>query len=645
VSAVAVPEAFASDAAPDVLWPMPIREAISSNFAEYREGHLHAGLDIRTFGREGVPCRASAAGYVSRIRASATGYGKVIYLQLDSGETLVYAHLAEFAPELENVVRGEQERRRRYRVDLRLPPSRYPVQRGDVIGYSGMTGATAPHLHFEVRNEQEHPLDPFRHGFSVPDPLPPEFRSVVLLPLASDGRINGECYPLRMTPEQQGGIFVLADTLLLSGQVGVAARVFDRLNAESGRLAPHTLVLTVDGETRARIALERFSFTNTSQVDFVYEIGRVRTHKDYYFQLFHREGETLWDREFAEGGRLAGGLDPGLAHEARIVAADRSGNRAELVFWFRVNGDSDGAEVARVGIAGSPGTRLPGCYFFEKLMSVSPRARSYPIDRWRSLLPAGDDGALALDASDLSAVPVSLPVKEGPGAPAVHVVGLVRGESRAIRFAELELELVIGERTLYGDQVLYATRWLPDRPAIHNAQLVPANDPVRIGPYSMTLRADMEIRFPIGGEEDSTRAIYRLNEQKGEWVFYDSVADAGVVATVARRPGVYAVLYDRYPPSIRRPFVGKRERYADGATVPELVVPLEDSGSGIDDERTAIYIAGVPQIARWDFVTKKMFVELRDRNIVGTQTVSVVAFDQIGNRAHLDVTLDIPETP
>lgn len=633
--------ALASDAPPDMLWPMPLRPAISSNFCEYREGHLHAGLDIRTFGSEGVPCRSSGDGYVSRIRASASAYGKALYVQLETGETLVYAHLAEFAPELEVIVREEQERRRRYRVDLRMPPSRYPVSRGDVIAWSGMTGATAPHLHFEVRNEQEHPLNPFSNGFSVTDPMPPEFLSLLFMPLDSDGRVDGECMPLEIAPDLEEGGYVVADTVVLSGSAGVAVNVIDRLNGESGRLAPHSVELFVDGGRVARITLDRFSFGNTSQVDFLYEIGRVRTSKDYYVQLFRRTGETLWDREFENGGRLTAGLEPGTVHEARITALDRAGNRANLTFFFMVASAGDAPVRARRGSPVSSGARLPGWYFFEHMVAVSPRASQYPMDQWRRTLSVDIDRPLALRASELSAVPVELKSGDAYAAAAVYLVGIVEGENRSIRFADLDIELVIGERTLFQDQAIYATRWLPDRPEIVRHELIAASKPARIGPYSMTLRADMEIRF-ITGDDDSTLAIYRLNEKKGEWVYYETVVSNGVVSTLAKRPGVYSVLRDRYPPAIRRPFVRPRKSYAGGPIANELVVPMEDAGSGLDDERSAIYIAGNPQIARWDFMAKKMFIELRDPNIMGPQSVSVVSYDMIGNRSQLDVIVEFP---
>ncbi len=56
-------------------------------------------------------------------------YGNLIVVDHGNGMRTYYAHLSKF-----NVVPGQE------------------VRRGDIVGFSGATGAvTAPHLHFEVR--------------------------------------------------------------------------------------------------------------------------------------------------------------------------------------------------------------------------------------------------------------------------------------------------------------------------------------------------------------------------------------------------------------------------------------------------------------------------------------------------------------
>jgi hypothetical protein len=207
----------------------------------------------------------------------------------------------------------------------------------------------------------------------------------------------------------------------------------------------------------------------------------------------------------------------------------------------------------------------------------------------------------------------------------------------------LGLQLVFGRRTLYSDAVVFAAVWADTGGNSNPGELIPRSDPVLIGPYSAALRADMEIRFSAGSY-DSTSAIYRLNELKGEWVFYESAAEHGSVRTTARRPGVYGVFDDHHGPRIRKPFVASKTSYATGQRRPLIVVPIEDTGSGLDHEETAVSLDGVGQIAYWDSRAKKLLVVVRDPNIMGPRSISVVAYDNIGNRSQLDATVEIPVT-
>ena len=64
----------------EYLWPTNASEFMSSSFCEFRDGHYHAAIDIKTWNTEGYPCYAIEDGYIKRIRVSPFGYGKVLYL-------------------------------------------------------------------------------------------------------------------------------------------------------------------------------------------------------------------------------------------------------------------------------------------------------------------------------------------------------------------------------------------------------------------------------------------------------------------------------------------------------------------------------------------------------------------------------------
>ena len=98
----------------DYLWPLKAGQNLTAVFGEERPGRYHTGIDIRTFGEIGYPLLAVEDGYISRIRTSSKKYGKTIYLQLNDGNTAVYAHLDHFIPELDNLASALQEYYNKY---------------------------------------------------------------------------------------------------------------------------------------------------------------------------------------------------------------------------------------------------------------------------------------------------------------------------------------------------------------------------------------------------------------------------------------------------------------------------------------------------------------------------------------------------
>ena len=51
-------------------WPLKLTPELTSKFCDYRAGHFHSGLDIRTGGQIGVPVYAVDDGYVWRVAMS-----------------------------------------------------------------------------------------------------------------------------------------------------------------------------------------------------------------------------------------------------------------------------------------------------------------------------------------------------------------------------------------------------------------------------------------------------------------------------------------------------------------------------------------------------------------------------------------------
>ena len=50
--------------AQNYLWPTNASNYMSSSFCEFREGHYHSGIDIKTWMQEGYECYAIEDGYI-----------------------------------------------------------------------------------------------------------------------------------------------------------------------------------------------------------------------------------------------------------------------------------------------------------------------------------------------------------------------------------------------------------------------------------------------------------------------------------------------------------------------------------------------------------------------------------------------------
>jgi hypothetical protein len=200
------------------------------------------------------------------------------------------------------------------------------------------------------------------------------------------------------------------------------------------------------------------------------------------------------------------------------------------------------------------------------------------------------------------------------------------------------------EGALFSDAWLYLTTWEGDvgRTRYAKNELYPVVGPVRVGPLSLAFRSSIEITIQLGQTSDGREAFYKLAGGSNEWSFVSSFVRGDTVSAYIRTPGVYSVFVDTLGPRIGSPKVDFRKSYATGDRSPECAIRITDKGSGVDCERTEVYVDGNKQIARWDGNSQKMFVLVRNQNIIGVRDISVIAIDRAGNASRLDTELHIP---
>lgn len=311
--------------------------SLSGGLGDLRPNHFHAGLDIRTGGREGLDVHAAADGYISRIAVFTGGYGNVIFIKHPNGLTTVYGHLKALKDTLGTYLREQQYQKKTFEIDLRPQPGQFPVRQGDVVAASGNTGGSGgPHLHFEIRDAKDNLINPLLYGFSeIQDNVPPYFERIALKTMTPTSRINGEYQRVSYAPTRQpDGSYTITKPITASGLVGLEVLAYDKTSGSPYRNGISCLEIRLDG--REVFAYNMNSFPN-EQTRFMnihenYEVEQMTGQR--YHRAYVADGNILnlykMQSNAAYRGRLP--LLDGQSHEVTLILYDAYDHSTKLTF-------------------------------------------------------------------------------------------------------------------------------------------------------------------------------------------------------------------------------------------------------------------------------------------------------------------------
>ncbi len=271
------------------------RNYLSGNFCELRSSHLHAGLDIKVGGVVGAPVHAAAAGYISRIKISWGSYGNALYLQHPNGTTTVYAHLDEYSEEIARYVREAQYKSKSFDIELFPDKEDLTVKRGEIIGKAGNSGSSGgPHLHFEIRDGNQVPLDPLQYNFSeIVDNTAPYVRKVALVTLDKDSRINGQFGRFEFPVRSDGNRYEVSENINVHGKIGVEIAAYDRADGVRNVYGVTSTEMMFDGEPQFSYLTDKLAFSYAKDIHvFTNYEERYRQDRTFY-RLYVADGNDL----------------------------------------------------------------------------------------------------------------------------------------------------------------------------------------------------------------------------------------------------------------------------------------------------------------------------------------------------------------
>lgn len=305
---------------------------LAGTFAELRSNHFHSGLDIKTKQRIGLKVNASASGFVSRIKIAHYGYGKALYITHPNGYTTVYAHLSKFSPEIEAYIKKKQYEEESYEIELFPTPEELLVSQGNLVAYSGNTGSSGgPHLHFEIRNKEEHPINPMLFGIDILDTKAPVVQSLYVYPLDNNSFVNKKNtkQKVRLVPLKNGDF--VTEKIDAIGNIGFGIKTIDRQDLAGNSNGVYNIQTVINGLRNFEIDFKEFSFDETKHINALIDYEHFKTKKERIQRLYKQDDLLSLYKSVSNNGVLS--IKDSTNSVYKIQVSDYKNNAT----WITVN--------------------------------------------------------------------------------------------------------------------------------------------------------------------------------------------------------------------------------------------------------------------------------------------------------------------
>lgn len=313
--------------------PIALPPSISGSFGEIRSDHFHSGVDFRTNGKTGFRVYSSEKGYVSRIKISALGFGKTIYIDHPNGFTTVYAHLDGFSRNIAQYVENAQYSQKSFEVELFPGKNEIIVEKGEIIGLSGNSGSSGgPHLHYETRyTSSQIPMAPLKYfdNWKNTDTSAPTLNKIYIYQVDSINYLTDNFERKNIKFNKNRNKFQVIDTVRAFGKIGLGIESYDYVNENSNRCGFSEISLKMNDTIIYKLSLDSFAFAETKYVNSIIDYAAKIAENEEVVQLWVDDNNKFSGLNVDKSKGLIT-IDNNKIYNISIDIKDHSGNTSNL---------------------------------------------------------------------------------------------------------------------------------------------------------------------------------------------------------------------------------------------------------------------------------------------------------------------------
>ncbi|WP_187696351.1 M23 family metallopeptidase [Xanthovirga aplysinae] len=610
---------FAQSLPADDNYQFPIRPGkqnfLAGTMGEIRSTHIHAGLDIKTGGQEGLAVFAAQKGFISRIKISTKGYGNVLYMKHPDGSTTVYAHLQKFIPEIRDWVRKNQYEKKSFAIELFPSKDKFQYEKGELIAYSGNSGSSSgPHLHFEIRDNQQKPLDPLSFNFSeIKDNIPPNIIRLGVKPKSANARIFDQHQNYYFSTQKTGNVFKVNEVVPVYGEIALELQGYDQQNGSYNRNGIQYIEMQLDGETVFSQHIKNFSFAESRNALVVYDYEEKQKNGRQFTKLFVDNGNSLsFYSKVKNKGLIV--IKDTLEHQVRIYLRDSYQN--ESIVKLNIIGKIPPKKVPN-------STKKKNSFSWKIIKNFlkiesplkvdhRPEIKVYANRIGYEIAPIYTDSFNAWYLWDLKkGLPDSLSIYKE-----LHALKLAAVIPPNQKFSFFSKQLDI----LFPYQSLFDTLYLTHNYLKKDSQHTDTQEIFTINDESIPLRKYISVTLrPENDYKKFNTGVFSIDE-KNRYHFEGGKWKENEITFRTRNLGKFTLLTDSIPPTVK----------LRGVSTNKVRITIDDQLSGISDYRVLLNDQWV--LFQYDPKRKLIWAEKEDFNgrpINGN--LKVIVSDKLGN--------------